>query len=1708
VAGTELFIDVDPNACNLDVFIATAPAGSCANPFYAAPFTLPAGAHTLSYYSFDGADNVEGLNQVAVTVSAPIPPTLTLTPASGSALDTASPAIIATYAAGAAALSTATFRLSLDGVDVTTQAVVTASSASFSPGTPLAGGTHTVAAAVADVLGDTAAATSTFLVDTTPPVTSLSIDSTTVAAGAYSIASTDTLSLAATDAGSGVANTFYVVDADPFSPACSAVPLSTGAPSGTCANEAYNGPFTLTGGTHTVYYFSEDYAGNQEAENISSFTVTSPFAPTLASLAVTPSSSTLAAGASVQFTAVGTFTDGSTQAVTTAWSIDAPSVATITATGLATGLSSGTAHVTASSGAVSGLATLTVFPSDATPPVTTISFSTPSFVSAGTVVAVATRSSVALSAVDLSSGGVTASGVAATYYSVDVPTRPATVYVAPFTLSTGTHTVYFNSVDVAGNVEAISSATVAVYAGPFAGTVVPSSGPIGVSVALAGFNFGAYGGAAKSQLLFGASTAPISVWNDAAITAAVPGLSTGVYTLSVVSLQNGATAAVAIGSFTVLTPTIIAVVPSSGPIGLAFTLSGSAFGAYAGANTQVLLGGATVPISVWNDATITGLIPGALSPGAYSVQVERKASGGGLVLSNSVPFSVVPLDLTSATPSTGPIGITYSLTGSGFGTYAGGNTQVLIGGTSSSISVWNDANIQGTVPALSAGAYSLVVERLQGTGVAFSGVATFTVTALSFAGPTPASGPIGVSFTLSGSGFGPYAGTNTRLLLGGATVAVSVWNDASITGAVPAVSTGAQAVWIERRSGNGVESSATSYFTVTSLSFTGPTPSSGPIGVSFTLNGSGFGPYAGANTRLLLAGATVAVSVWNDTSITGVVPAVSTGPQPVWIERESGIGVESSATSYFNVVTPVVTGVSPSSGPIGVVYTLSGSGFGTYNGSNTLLLIGGTTTSISVWNNTQIQGVVPALSTGSYPVTVEQISGSGRDVSTVATFTVTALSFTGPSPASGPVATSITLSGPGFGAYNGSTTRALFAGTTMAISVWNDATITASVPTAAPGPQAVWIERQSGNGVESSATNYFTVVAPAVASVLPSSGPIGISITLSGSGFGTYNGSNTLLLLAGATCPISVWNNTTITATVPGALSASTGAVSVVVERIASGGISFSTAATFLVLSPSVASLTPSTGPIGIAFTLTGAAFGTYNGSNTQVLIGGATAPISVWNNATITGTVPALASGTYALSVELLQGGYTEFSNPSSFTVAASMVASMTPSSAPIGAPFTISGVSFGTYNGSNTTVKFNGVAAPISVWNDSTITGSVPGAVSSGPANVLVTRLVGAAAATVTAPPFTVLVPTISNIAPSFGPAGTAVTLTGFGFGPYAGASGSQLLVNGSTMAVAVWNDSAIRWTVPSSLANGTYPVLVSRTPSGGSVTSNSASFTVGTSMGVGALFASAPAPLSAQPSVNFVGDMVLPAVQGGLILTPSQAAVNIPAGALSADTEVTLARDKTSDASSRAAGLGVAALASAGEPIAFGPEGTQFSAPVTITLPYDPTLVPTGALTSLAIQYYDPIAKSWTALTSSVDSVNHVVSAQTNHFSLYQPLIPAGLGAASAAQDAFGLRAYYVFPNPTRGTRQATIRIQPGLADSVEVHVYDLTGRNVHSSSDFRFTSSFDDLNGLGPQDTFDHVWDVSGVGSGVYTYVITARKAGQADIHATGKIGVVK
>jgi len=91
-------------------------------------------------------------------------------------------------------------------------------------------------------------------------------------------------------------------------------------------------------------------------------TLTVQAAPTLASIAVTPANPTIAVGATQQFTATGTYSDGSTQNLTSrvTWTSSKTAVATINTNGLATAVSAGATVISAALSGVMGTDTLTV----------------------------------------------------------------------------------------------------------------------------------------------------------------------------------------------------------------------------------------------------------------------------------------------------------------------------------------------------------------------------------------------------------------------------------------------------------------------------------------------------------------------------------------------------------------------------------------------------------------------------------------------------------------------------------------------------------------------------------------------------------------------------------------------------------------------------------------------------------------------------------------------------------------------------------------------------------------------------------------------------------------------------------------------------------------------------------------------------------------------------------------------------------------------------------------------------------------------------------------------------------------------------------------------------------------------------------------------------------------------------------------------------
>ncbi|MCR4339660.1 MAG: hypothetical protein NUW01_07210 [Gemmatimonadaceae bacterium] len=137
------------------------------------------------------------------------------------------------------------------------------------------------------------------------------------------------------------------------------------------------------------------------------------------------------------------------------------------------------------------------------------------------------------------------------------------------------------------------------------------------------------------------------------------------------------------------------------------------------------------------------------------------------------------------------------------------------------------------------------------------------------------------------------------------------------------------------------------------------------------------------------------------------------------------------------------------------------------------------------------------------------------------------------------------------------------------------------------------------------------------------------------------------------------------------------------------------------------------------------------------------------------------------------------------------------------------------------------------------------------------------------------------------------------------------------------------------------------------------------------------------------------------GGTIETADGGvALTIPAGALPGATTITVAAlELAPGQDNRVIG---------GTSYEFGPDGTQFSVPVTIRLSYDPANIPDGTSARL-LRLHTLVNGSWILVPGSVvDTDDYTVVGQTTHFSTYALLPTSFVSVASGEFHACGLTA----------------------------------------------------------------------------------------------------
>ncbi|MBS1559942.1 MAG: IPT/TIG domain-containing protein, partial [Bacteroidetes bacterium] len=282
-------------------------------------------------------------------------------------------------------------------------------------------------------------------------------------------------------------------------------------------------------------------------------------------------------------------------------------------------------------------------------------------------------------------------------------------------------------------------------------------------------------------------------------------------------------------------------------------------------------------------------------------------------------------------------------------------------------------------------------------------------------------------------------------------------------------------------------------------------------------------------------------------------------------------------------------------------------------------------------------------------------------------------------------------------------------------------------------------------GTITSSSALLLVNPPTISNFSPSSGAIGTSVTITGAGFDGTTPSNNTVKFNGVGATVTSSTSTSLTVTVPAAISGNN------TINVTVGGQTAVSASSFSVI-PTLSGFLPSSGIIGSTVTITGTGFDGTTVSNNTVKFGSTTATVSTATATSLTVTVPAAISGSNTINVTV--GGQTATS-ATPFSVVPT-ISNFTPSSGAYGTPVTINGTGFDGTPPANNNVKFGSISATVTVSTPTSLIVTVPVGAKSNTISVAV----GGQTAT-SATPFIVPL-SFSNFTYPAASAGTALNIS----------------------------------------------------------------------------------------------------------------------------------------------------------------------------------------------------------------------------------------------------------------------------------------------------------------------------------------------------------
>lgn len=532
----------------------------------------------------------------------------------------------------------------------------------------------------------------------------------------------------------------------------------------------------------------------------------------------------------------------------------------------------------------------------------------------------------------------------------------------------------------------------------------------------------------------------------------------------------------------------------------------------------------------------------------------------------------------------------------------------------------------------------------------------FTVTFLSL---SPSSGPNATSVSATGGGFAPSSSVTWSwggLNFGCTSLTTSSLGAFSCSFVTKNAPTGTYVYTAKDASGD----EASAPFTITPALFASPVPKGltvarGPVGTKIHFALSGF-PSSSSVTVTWSNGTTVCSNTTSSTGQTNCTYTLPSTPAGTYTFVASGPSA-TVATASFQVVPSLA--VTPTTGYAGTVATFAGLGFGAKSVLNVTSSLGVACLQV-VTNSTGGFGctyTIPPAPSGAYTFKAVDTSSNSAETN----FTIQpALSISSPR---GTVGQLITFTGAGFASGKTADVNWTPSGTTVVachstVSTSGTFTCTYAIPAIVTGSYTF----TASTGSSASASAPFEVI-PSLA-VAPAAGPVGTAVVFVGRGY-AFDSLVAVTWAVGTACSGTVGTNGTFTCgyTIP--------AVGAGVHEFTGTYSSLSATTNFTVRS--VLTLTPSTGGVGTAVTVSGTGFAASAEVTVSSLLGTAcSVPASSSGAFSCPYLVPAAPTAVYEFSASV---GGTSVAN-ANFTLTPSLT--VNPSSGPVSTKATFSATGF----------------------------------------------------------------------------------------------------------------------------------------------------------------------------------------------------------------------------------------------------------------------------------------------------------------------------------------------------------------------------------------------------------------------------------------------